>query len=240
MRLYSQQLRWANSSGSDLIAMLHVYNAWSYSHNHGIFGDTNTREFRERMRRNEHAWADKFCLNIDAIHECHVQVNEIKRRLERMKIMSGVGANFVQWNSNEKAIILKVVIAGGFYPHYFARASLNGDDYARGAFQSIGTRDPRNTVFFTGFDREHIRYLYTKPIKKLFIDNGIAPNEKHIQVNFDCGSNKTFITFKNDDDDYNYENGRELMPGKVATEVYKSIKMRDLHIPTEIRTMKQD
>ncbi|XP_055325146.1 probable ATP-dependent RNA helicase spindle-E isoform X2 [Sitodiplosis mosellana] len=238
MRLYSQQLRWANSSGSDLVAMLHAYNAWSYSHNHSMFGESTTRVARERMKRTEREWADKFCLDIDALHECHVQVNEIKRRLERMKIKSGVGLNYVQWNDNEKAIILKVVIAGGFYPNFFARTLLNIDDYAKLAFQSIGTRDPRNTVYYTGFDRDHIRCLYAKPIKRIFIDNGIVPNERNVQVNFDFGSNKTFITFKNDEDDYSYENGIELMPGKVCTEVYKSLKMRDLRINTEFWIMK--
>lgn len=238
MRAYSQQLRWANSSGSDLIAMLHAYNAWSYSHNHGVFGDSNSRASREQMKRTEREWADKFCLDIDALHECHVQVGEIRNRLERMKIKSGVGINCIQWNANEKAIILKVVIAGGFYPNFFTRSLIHIDDYARGAFQSIGTRDPRNTVYYTGFDRDHVRCLYTKPIKRTFIDNGIVPSEKTVQVNFDYGSNKTFITFKNDADDYHYENGTESMPGKVCTEVYKSLKMRELRINTELWIMK--
>lgn len=218
--------------------MLHAYNAWSYSHNHGLFGESNTRAARERMKRNERQWADKFCLDVDALHECHVQVNEIKRRLERMKIKSGVGLNYVQWNDNEKAIILKVVIAGGFYPNFFARTLLTTTDYADLGFKSIGTRDPRKTVYYTGFDREHIRCLYTKSIKRVFIDNGIVPHEKNVQVNFDFGSNKTFITFKNDEDDHSYENGIELMPGKVCTEVYKSLKMRNLRINTEFWIMK--
>lgn len=237
--MYSQQLRWANSSGSDLVAMLHAYNAWSYSHNHGIFGESNTRAARERMERTERDWAERFCLDIDALHECHVQVNEIKSRLERVKIKSGVGLNYVQWNDNEKSIILKVVIAGGFYPNFFARSLLNNDDYASGGFQSIGTRDPRNTVYYTGFDRDHIRCLYKKTIKRIYVENDVVPNEKNVQVNFDFGSNKTFITFKNDeDDDYCYENGTELMPGKVCTEVYKALKMRQLRMNTEFWIMK--
>lgn len=135
LRLYSQQLRWANSSGSDLFAMLHAYNTWSYSRRHGFFGETK--------KQNEREWANKFCLDIDALRECEVQIKEIKCRLERMKINAGQGVNNVQWNDNEKSIILKVVISGAFYPHFFARSSI---DYTRTAFQSIGARDPRNTV----------------------------------------------------------------------------------------------
>lgn len=238
LRLYSEQLRWANGSGSDLIALLHAYQTWLHLHNQGVFGEKRTRTERENMKRDERKWAKKFCLDIDALYECHVQVNEIKMRLERMNIKSGIGSNYVQWNENEKVIILKVVIAGGFYPNYFARNSLDIDDYANKAFHCIGTRDPRNTVYFTSFDREHVRCLYTKSVKKIFIDNQIVPDEKHIQVNFEHGSNKTFVTFRNGGDDHIYENGNELMPGKLATEVYKAIKMRELRIHTQIWTMK--
>lgn len=239
IKLYSQQLRWANSSGSDLIAMLHAYNAWSHSYHNGIFGEAKTRAQREQMKRNEREWGEKFCLDIDALHDCHVQINEIKHRLERMKIKPGSGLNNVNWDSNEKAIILKVVIAGGFYPNFFARTSLDIDDYSKRAFQCIGTRDPRNTIYYTGFDRDHIRDLYKKPLKQAFINNGIVSveNAKNIQVSFDPGANKTFITFKNDEN-VRMDSGNESMPGKVSTEVYKSIKMRDLRINNDIRVMR--
>lgn len=233
LRLYSQQLRWANSSGSDLFAVLHAYNTWTYARRNGLFGRTK--------KPNEREWANKFCLDIDALHECEIQINEIKSRLERMKIKAGQGVNNVQWNDNEKSIILKVVISGAFYPNYFTRSSINSDEYTRTAFQSIGARDPRNTIYYTGFDREHLRYLYKKPIKNVFIENGVVSSEmaKCIHVNFDAGSNKTFVTFKYDENvDYRYENGNELMPGKICPEVYKSLKMRDLRIPTEFWIMK--
>lgn len=233
LRLYSQQLRWANSSGSDLFAMLHAYNTWSYARRNGFFGATK--------RQSEREWANKFCLDIDALHECEIQINEIRSRLERMKIKAGQGVNNVQWNDSEKSIILKVVISGAFYPHFFARSSINSDDYTRTAFQSIGTRDPRNTIYYTGFDREHLRYLYKKSIKNIFIENDVVPMEmaKCVRVNFDPGSNKTFVTFKYDENaDYRFENGNELMPGKICPEVYKSLRMRDLRIATEFWIMK--
>lgn len=235
LQLYAQQLRWANSSGSDLFGMLHAYNSWTYSRRHGNFGEA------KRQNERQHEWANKFCLDLDALRECEVKINEIKSRLDRMKIKAGQGVNNVQWNDNEKSIILKVVISGAFYPHFFSRSSINSDEYARTAFQSIGTRDPRNTIYYTGFDREHLRHLYKKPIKSVFIENGVVPMEmaKCVHVNFDVGSNKTFVTFKYDElADYGYENGNELMPGKVCPEVYKSLKMRDLRIPTEFWIMK--
>lgn len=233
LRLYSQQLRWANSSGSDLFAMLHAYNIWAHSRQHGFIGQSKKCSERE--------WADRFCLDMDALHECEIQINEIKHRLERMQIKAGQGLNYVQWNDSEKSIILKVVISGAFYPHFFARSTQYTDDNTNAAFQAIGTRDPRNTVYYTGFDRSHLRFLYKKSIKNVFLDNHIVPVEmaKCVRVNFDPGSNKTFVSFKYDENvDYRYENGTELMPGKVCPEVYKSLKMRDLRIPTEFWIMK--
>lgn len=159
-----------------------------------------------------------------------------------MRIKAGQGVNNVQWNDNEKSIILKVVISGAFYPHFFARISNDSiDEYTRRSFQCIGTRDPRNTIYYTGFDRDHLRYLYRKSIKNVFIENGVVPEEmaKSVHVNFDSGSNKTFITFKHEvNADYRYENGNESMPGKVCPEVYKALKMRDLRIHTEFWIMK--
>lgn len=241
MNLYSHLLRWANGSGSDLFAMLHAYNTWAYAHSRSQFGVATNHKERERMKDAERHWAHKFCLDIDALQECHTQINEIKYRLERINIKSEQGVNAVQWNDNEKSVILKVVIAGAFYPNIFERSSLNSENYSNTAFRDIGTRDPRNTIYFSGFDRDRIRDLYKKSIKNIFIQNGIVPQEleRNIKVNFDCGSNKVFVTFKNDDDlIHKFNNGVELMPGNVCTEVYKSLKMRELHIPMKIQIMK--
>lgn len=213
--------------------MLHAYNIWCHARRHSFYGPAK--------RQSEREWANKFCLDLDALHECEIQIKEIKSRLERMNIKAGQGLNNVQWGDSEKSIILKVVISGAFYPNFFARSSINSDDYTHSAFKSIGARDPRNTIYYTGFDREHLRYLYKTPIKHVFIENGVVPAEmaKCVHVNFDIGSNKTFVTFKYDENaDYRYENGNELMPGKVCPEVYKTLKMRDLRIPTEFWIMK--
>lgn len=230
-------LRWANGSGSDLVAVLHAYNAWYHSHNTRVFGT------KSEMKKKEREWCDRFSLDIDALHECYTQVNEIKSRLERLRIIQLHGSKSIQWNDNEKSIILKVVITGAFYPNLFARTSLHKDGYIHQVFKTIGGHDPRNTVYYTGFDRQRIRCLYSKSIKNIFIENDIISreNEKNIKVTFDCGANKTFVSFKTNkpfNNEINYENGNDSMPGKISTEVYKSIKMRDLRIPSKISIMK--
>lgn len=230
-------LRWANGSGSDLVAVLHAYNAWNHSHNTRVFGSANEMEQKERE------WCKRFSLDIDALRECHTQVNEIKLRLERLQIIQSPGLKSIQWNDNEKSIILKVVITGAFYPNLFARTSLHKEGYIHQIFKTIGGHDPRNTIYYTGFDRKHTRSLYSKSIKSIFVENGIISreNEKNIKVTFDCGANKAYVSFKMDkphNNENNYENGCDSMPGKISTEVYKSIKMRDLRIPSKISIMK--
>lgn len=235
MKLYSHQLRWANCSGSDLVAMYHVYIAWRSAHNSNAFGTSNNKAERERMKKAEREWADKYRLDMDALNECHVQVNELKARLERLKIQPGSGRNSIQWSASEKAIILKVVIAGAFYPQYFSRSSIHADEQTNELFKRIGIRDPRRTVYFTGFPREYNRYLYAKSIKDIFVRNGVVNSEDadNIRVSFDEGSNKVFVTFKCNSSRH-YENGDETMPGQICTEVYKALKMRQLNMKSEV------
>lgn len=235
MKLYSQQLHWANCSGSDLIAMYHAYIAWCCAHNSSQFGPSNNKEERKQMKMAEQEWANRYRLDVDALNECHVQVSELKARLERLNIKPGIGLNSIQWSPSEKAIILKVVIAGAFYPNYFARSSIHAEDYANDLFKCIGTRDPRNTIYYTGFSRERNRYLYTKSIKENFIKNGVIDGEStdNCRVSFDPGSNKVFVTFKTNRNACDI-NDSVLMPGKVSTEVYKSMKMSDLRAKSEV------
>lgn len=237
MKLYSQQLLWANGSGSDLVASLHAYIAWRSAHSSGLFGESNSSiETRTKIKETEREWGNKYCLDIDALNECHVQVNELKARLEQMNIQSSNNTNsinHIEWNANEKPIILKVVIAGAFYPNYFERtSSVKSDDPANDLFKSIGARDPRTTVYYTGFPREHCRQLYIKSIKETVIRHGVVDRNDadRIRVTFDPNSNKMFITF----DVQKIKNKENLMPGSVCMEVYKALKLRNLNLMCDV------
>lgn len=126
------------------------------------------------------------------------------------------------------------IIIGAFYPNIFTRTTPDSYKYERESFQCIGGHDPKNTVYFTGFQRDLIRDLYVKPIKNLFVVNNVIRNDNasNVIVSFEEGANKAYVTFKtrteNDD----------RMTGKIQTEVYKAIKMRLLRIPMKIRVIK--
>lgn len=238
MKLYSLRLQWAHSSGSDLIAMLNAYQTWRNVHESGQFGKTTNKFEHEQMKMAEREWADNLYLDIDALYECNTQINELKFRLKKLNIRSNVDET-IQWSPSEKAIILKVVIAGAFYPNYFARSPIHSNDYVNDLFKTIGTRDPRYSVYLTGFPREHIRHLYIKSIKNILFENDVIEKDeiKDVRVDFDAGSNKTFITFKSKRDGVGQKDN-ELMPGQICTEVYKALKMRELKLSFNIWVIK--
>lgn len=116
---------------------------------------------------------------------------------------------------------------GAFYPNYFVRSSDEMED--RATFRAINGRNPCNTVFFSGFEEKYIRPLYIESIKKLLMPCTNSPD--NIQVTFDEGTEKVFISFKqtkasveaNTDPDLNFV---EMGPGQVCIEVYKAVKLR--------------
>lgn len=105
-------LQWSNGSGSDLFALLNVFTIWNKLHNEKAFGTDHTNERREQMKQNEKVWASRYFVELSALYECYQQKNEIEQRLQRLGIHHRTGVNRVQWTDNEKAIILKVIIAG--------------------------------------------------------------------------------------------------------------------------------
>lgn len=132
----------------------------------------------------------------------------------------------------------KSVLLGAFYPHYFVRTSNEMED--RETFRTINGRNPCNTVFFTGFEEKYIRPLYVQSIKKLLKPCTNSPD--NIQVAFDEGNEKVYVTFKqtkasleaNVDPDLNFV---EMGPGQVAIEVYKALKLRNAGRPLTIKVL---
>lgn len=155
-------------------------------------------------------------------------------RLERLGIFVEHGEKRAQQHHNDESLILKTVIAGAFYPNFFSRKTPD-NDYPRDAFRTIDGHDPCNTVYFKGVPRNHMRCLYTKVIKDIFVKNGIVDGEhpEDVRVMFDEGTEKVYVTFKSMMQNRGWNKcdyGVECMPGKIETEVYKAVKMRKLRI----------
>lgn len=224
---YTQMLEWADGSGSDLFAMLNAYTAWQQIAEQQR-GQTKYTRGEELLR--EKAWCDRFGLDLTVLRECQALIKDIKCRLRRLQLIP-LQQSRAKWADKEKNIMLKVVIAGAFYPNYFVRSSPLVARNERAIFESLGGRDPCNTVFFTNFEAKYVRHIYVKAIKEIFVRSGIVDSAEKLRVSIENGSQKIFVTFKSASkkaDKKNY--GMACMPGFVLTEIYKTIKMRQARI----------
>ncbi|KAJ6634101.1 putative ATP-dependent RNA helicase spindle-E, partial [Pseudolycoriella hygida] len=209
---YSKKLVWSDGSGSDLLAILKAYKSF---------------ESRKKEFGNTKNWTERYFLNEKSLMEMTNLIDELTERLSRLGIKERSGANRATWSHAEKSIILKVVIAGAFYPNYFVRSSSELE--GRSAYHELNGRNPCNTVFFSGFPERFIRPLYIQSIKKRLMVCTNSPD--NMRVAFDEGNEKVFVTFKqtrssvaaNTDPQLNFI---EMGPGQVCIEVYKAIKLR--------------
>ncbi|XP_005191065.1 probable ATP-dependent RNA helicase spindle-E [Musca domestica] len=223
---YIKKLSFADGSGSDLFAMLKAYKLWS-----SMCEQNNLRDDDA-----QYAWANRCHLNIRSLKEMHLLRQEILERLEGFNLKTRNSYQHVHWMDREKTTILKIVIAGAFYPNYFTRTTLNDTDRERGLYHILCGNDPCSTVYFTNFNTKHIGQLYAHFIKDIFRDLEIGPQD--IEVRFQPGSEKVLVTFKNDlEKDYDESSKRLVVPGRVRPEVYKAIRMRMSKMRTVINVM---
>ena len=234
MASFSRKLEWSNGSGSDLIAILNAYRVWNQR-----FNDEEKR-YNADKRNEEILFCQRHFLEIKSLHECSTLIVEIKNRLEKMNIKELTGYNRAIWKTNEKSIILKVVIAGAFYPQFFAWNSHENHRFASEVFNTLHGRDPCNTVYYTGFDDTHIRQLYTSSIKDLLGD--IVANKRDVKVSLEENTRKVYVTFKQQNKDSDAKDdwitSNSTVPGKVVAEVYKAVKLRRLGVPQNIKVLR--
>ncbi|XP_055594148.1 probable ATP-dependent RNA helicase spindle-E isoform X2 [Uranotaenia lowii] len=230
LREYTQKMYWADGSGSDGIAILNAYTAWK------------SRKEQAGDRSDMSNWTRRMSLDLKCLMDMAELIREIYDRLGRYALKTTTGPNRVVWTAREKTVILKVIMAGAFYPHYYIPMSVGGKELMeRQSFTELGGRDPCNTVFFSGFDHErYIGPLYTVQIKNILSDRDYSKHP-YMKVMFDRTTNRVFVTFTNSEDDRDNQRG-SFMPGRVHPDVYRAIKLRKLgarHRAMEIRTMRQ-
>lgn len=131
--------------------------------------------------------------------------------------------------------MIKICIAGAFYPNYFVRSSYGTGTLQRDYFHTLCGNNPCNTVFFNKFDHKYIGELYIQKIKSLFEVARIPPQNIHVKLQE--GNEKIFVTFKDDPSEQDSTINKAVVPGKVKLEVYKAVKMRQAKCPTSIYVM---
>lgn len=171
--------------------------------------------------------AARISLDMKGIYEMYHLVEEIKRRLVPFKLDSVDGVARVNLSTRHKNIILKVCIAGAFYPNYFLRAScISKEERERQIFHDLNGRDPTNTVFYRGIGMEEMGILYENQVKNFLQRKNVIKSKDDVVVTFDEGCQKMFVTFVDKQDLVDNNNQyRDSLPGNIKTQIYKSIKL---------------
>lgn len=226
MAAYDSKLMWADRSCSDCIAFLNAFVVWRHNKEQGVFGPNAIRE---------EAWARRYFLQMRALRETATLVRELKERLEKMGISETKGQGRFTWSQQEKPLILKIVMAGAFYPNYFVRGSHGGQVDEKEAVRLLVGRDPFNTVFLQGMPMDQPGELYIKTIKRALGDCG-----RDMKVSFD-GTSKVYVQFgrplSSSDQKKGDFNFVADIPGKICMPVYKGVKLRQLKLPITLHLM---
>ncbi|XP_043254813.1 probable ATP-dependent RNA helicase spindle-E isoform X1 [Colletes gigas] len=216
---FNVRLKWASGSCSDCIAFMHVYKAWI------------TEKANRRITNNaaEQKWAMRNFVQIKVLREVKVLVSELTRRLEKFGIQESVGVNKVIWKETERPFVLKIAIAGAFYPNYYVKHVPEVEMNEHAAVKLLGGLDPSKTVYLRGWPLKQPGILYARKIQDMFRKNGISPVEK-IRVSFDASS-RVYIQFAKDKISGNESNDTSK---QISPSVYEAIRMRECKIPLDI------
>lgn len=190
-------------------------------------------------RRREREFCRKHHLDSRSLQECHLLKQELQERLLKLGLQEIQGVHRMHWTDSQKIIILKVVISGAFYPNVFTTDTSNNPMNEHQICHALNGRDPTRTVFFSGFPKNTTRQLYVKAIKNLFRGSVVDDTDMdNVKISFDDDSEKVFVTFDMEkgcnDEIAHWESTRSSIPGRIASEVYKSVKMRQARIPMHI------
>ncbi|CAG9134009.1 unnamed protein product [Plutella xylostella] len=222
---YNSKLTWADGSTSDCIAFLNVYKVWTHLR--------KQQHFKHRNGSDERSWARSFYVQVRALRELDDLVRELKLRLSR----EGIEAGQSPWSKSELPLVLKVLIAGAFYPHYFIQ--VGGDEQReRDAVKTLGGLNPRTTVYLKDFPATQPGEVYASSIRKIV--QQLTSDEP--RVTFDKNSAKVYLSFDDDGSTGNRGNNKHNpnIPGKVVLPVYKAIKARQLKMDIRLALLPQE
>ncbi|CAK8683077.1 unnamed protein product [Clavelina lepadiformis] len=139
MEAYKKKLFWAQGSFSDCIALLNAFRAWEHC--------VDTQQFTRKS--DEDAWGRKNFIQISRIHDVKYLVDELRQRLSHFNIRSDDQLHWSSENPQQCELILKIVMAGAFYPNFFEQSVIDETLCVK----EMSLLDPTNTVMFTGIPR---------------------------------------------------------------------------------------
>lgn len=208
---------WSEEWMCDCITLLNAYNLYESQIRNRTFERPGDAE----------SWARKNMIEIVRIREVEKLVIELTSRLKSLGIIcnrhvkldhlaSNVKSDIYEIDNNEEMVknnlILKMIIAGAFYPNYFTSISIDLQE----AVRMCNGKDFKNTVQLRNFPRDE-GVLYTQKICDMF-----KVCSKLIKVSFQ--DTKCFVEFNSNQ-----------VSSSVNLGVYLAVQMRLLSIPLRIK-----
>ncbi|KAH3857352.1 hypothetical protein DPMN_099959, partial [Dreissena polymorpha] len=154
---FKHKLEWADESNSDSIAILNAYKLWEHKRERG--------EFRRQGGGGEMGWCKNHFLQLKNMKEVSELVKELTKRLEKFNILRPKQEPLykAQFTEDQEKLLLKVVLAGAFYPNYFVRSEIDQMDSHR----ELAGYNPLNTVMVKGLPQNQ-GSLYRQAVEDLF------------------------------------------------------------------------
>ncbi|KAK9299728.1 hypothetical protein QLX08_007354 [Tetragonisca angustula] len=221
---YNVKLSWAANSCSDCIAFMNVYKVW-------ITEKANRRLNSDAEEKN---WASRNFVQIRVLREVKALITELTYRLRKLGIQESAGINKVVWSEEERPFVLKIVIAGAFYPNYFIKNTFDMENEfnERMGIKLLGGLDPSRTVYLSGWPSKQPGLLYARRIQDIFKQNLTSVGRVIVSFN---DSSRVYIQFVEEKFEKQNQNTKQISPF-----VYKAIKMRQSNIPIEVPLLNDD
>lgn len=221
MESFKEKLFYAKGSGSDCIAFLNAYLLWNDCQENNMFSN----------RQAELNWCMDRHLDMKNLHEMKEFVKEITNRLKYFRFHD---LEEIDMNPEEKLMMIKVCIAGAFYPNYFfCNKTMTHDDH-----KILDCKDPFTTVYFKGMDQKFVGQLYEKEIRQNLVNAGVCDKLSEMKVSFDNNSTKMFVTFRdltNRETSSEADRSQIIIPGRVLSQVYKALKQNRIESKMNIK-----
>ncbi len=184
--------KWIWSQGwlCDCIAIINAYNLYESLKEGGHFS----------RKGEDYKWAKKHMIELGRIRECEKLKIELENRLKHIEIKCNRNVKLNPekklnefYNIDDESdiehnfLILKLIIAGAFYPNYFNSQEIDLKD----SINLLSGRDHTNTVVVKNLPKDE-GFLYINQLQKLF-----SPCSKVIKVHVE--DTKAMLEFKSSD-----------------------------------------
>ncbi|KAJ8973120.1 hypothetical protein NQ317_011048 [Molorchus minor] len=219
---YKKLLLWADQSCSDLIALLNLYNVWQSYRRDNPFENVQA----------ELQWCRLNLVSLKGLREWNLLVTEIKQRLESLHIKETTGPGRIALSHIDRPLILKVIIAGSFYPNYFIRCPDEVQLDEREAVKTVGEEIPLGRSTLLEWTQLSLVRCMSGQLKKCLKMKLVLMVIFKIYVEFKTKKTEQ-VAISVD----GFQRITNTIPGKISTEMYEVIRKRQLGHKFELKLL---